>query len=157
MPVNHTKSEVRLAIPSDETEMMGFLRDMWTENGMARLYPDKVRNFLRRGLVRDNALIGVIRGPKEIEASVGLFIGEWWYSDEQHVEDFWNFVREPYRRSDHAKALLDFARWAGEQLQRALLMGVLSDERTAAKVRLYQRKFGQPKGAIFVIKPGAAA
>ncbi len=149
-------SEVRLAVPNDEAPMMIFLQEMHEENGLAPFCEDKVRAVLQRGLMRDHALIGIIRGDKGIEASLGIFIGGFWYSDNTHLEDLWNYVREDHRRTptgtdSHAKKLLNFAKWAAEQLNKPLFMGVLSTERTAAKARLYQRSFGVPIGAMFLI------
>ena len=142
-------STVKLALPSDEGPLMELLRQMWKENGLASLDEDRVRHFLHRGIARDKAIIGVIRGPDTIEASVGLFVGTWWYSTENHIEDLFSYVATPYRRSTHAKSLIEFAKNCSMQLGMPLLMGVLSSDRTAAKVKLYERML--PKlGALFV-------
>jgi ABC-type transport system substrate-binding protein len=139
-------SEVRLATPAD-AEL----------NGLAPIDEPMVRAALDRGISRDRAVIGVIRGAGVIEASVGLYIGNWWYSQNQHCEDLWNFVSEPYRKSEHAKALLQWAKHAASFLEKPLLMGVLSNERTQAKIRLYERQLGPQIGALFVVRTPAAA
>ncbi len=152
-------SEVKMATPEDTEPMMVLLREMHAENGIAPLDEEKVRQVLIRGLMGHRAIIGVIRGKSGIEASVGLYIGNWWYSGDEHVEDLWSFVSEPYRRSEHAKALLQWAKHASTFLERPLLMGVLSSERTAAKIKLYERQLGPAIGALFVVraeKPAAA-
>ena len=135
--------------------MMTFLRLAHAENGMpfAPLDDNKVRAVLRRGINRDQGVIGVIRGKDYIEASIGLFVGTWWYTDPEHthLEDFWCFVHPEHRRSHHAKDLLAFAKWASHKLKYPLLVGVLSNERTAQNVRLYARQLGQPAGALFVV------
>lgn len=144
---------VKCAKESDEQAMMDLLRLNWEENGMAPLDENEVLGLLRRGIRRDQAIVGVIRGPQRIEASIGLFIGKWWYTTpgNQHLEDLWCFVHPDHRRTTHAKDLLAFSKWASYILGVPLLMGVLSNERTAPKVRLYQRSLGTPAGAIFVI------
>lgn len=135
--------------------MMAFLRIAHAENGMpfAPMDEDKVRAVLKRGIARDHGIIGVIRGKDYIEASIGLFVGTWWYTDanHMHLEDFWCFVHPDHRKSRHAKDMLAFAKWASHKLQYPLLVGVLSNERTAQKVRLYQRQLGSPVGALFVV------
>lgn len=142
---------VTIALPSDFTNLMAFLRLMHKENAIAPIVEKRVENILSRGLARDNAVIGVIRGPSGIEASTGLYLGNFWYSDSIHIEDLWCFVHPDHRRTSHAKDLLNFARWASTELGKPLLMGVLSTERTSAKVRLYNRALGAPAGALFVV------
>jgi len=105
---------------------------------------------LDRGLARDKSIIGIVEEDGIIKASIGLFIWSWWYSDSVHLEDFWNFVHPEYRKSTHAKTLLSFARKASDDLSIQLLIGILSSERTAAKVRLYENEFGPSMGAGFV-------
>lgn len=150
---------VKCARSTDEEPLMSFLRLMHAENGMAPIDEPKVRGILRRGITRDQGLIGVIRGAERIEGSVGLFAGCWWYTADQnrHLEDLWCFVHPAHRRSAHAKELLAFSKWAAQELGIPLLMGVLSNERTAPKVRLYTRQLGQPTGALFVIGTKAPA
>jgi ABC-type transport system substrate-binding protein len=137
--------------------MMVLLREMHAENGLAPMDESMVRAALDRGINRDRAVIGVIRGDGVIEASIGLFVGSWWYSQSQHCEDLWNFVSEPYRKSEHAKSLLQWAKYAAGFLEKPLLMGVLSNERTQAKIRLYERQLGPQIGALFVVRASPVA
>lgn len=155
-------AEVRIGVPADEEPMMVLLRQMHAENGMSPWDEAKVLDILRRGLWRNYALIGVIHGPKEIEASIGIFSGTMWYSSEQHLEDLWSFVHPDHRRTatgkdSHAKKLLDFAKVASNELNRPLLMGIINTEQTAAKIRLYRRCFGDPFGAMFMINANLPA
>jgi len=53
-------------------------------------------------------------------------------------------------KGGRAARLLEFAMKASETLQLPLTIGVLADERAAAKVRLYTRKLGPPNGAYWV-------
>jgi GNAT superfamily N-acetyltransferase len=142
-------SEVRIATPADREGMVELLHLMHEENGVASLSVPKMLLALDRGLVRDKAIIGVIEEDGVIKASIGLFIWSWWYSDDMHLEDCWNFVHPEYRKSTHAKSLLTFARKASDDLGIQLLIGILSSDRTAAKIRLYEKIFGPSMGAGF--------
>jgi hypothetical protein len=143
-------SEVRIATPADRDAMLPLLYLMHKENGVAPLSERKMQAALDRGLARDKAIVGVIEEDGIIKASIGLFVHEWWYSESVHIEDFWNFVHPEHRQSTHAKSLLKFARKASDGLVVQLLIGILSSERTAAKVRLYENEFGPSMGAGFV-------
>lgn len=137
-----------------EDGLFDLLMLMHAENGMAPVNKDKTREVLQRGLMRHRAIIGAIGSPEKVEGAVGLYVGQWWYSDEHHIEDLFNFVHPNHRRSDHAKSLLAFATRVSDQLGSPLLMGVLSTERTAAKVRLYERRLPhEMAGAIFFHRP----
>ena len=143
-------SEVRIATPADRDGMIDLLHMMYAENGVASLSVAKMLDFLDRGLSRDKAIIGVVEDDGVIKASIGLFAHSWWYSEDYHIEDCWNFVHPDHRKSTHAKDLLSFAKKAADDLGVQLLIGILSSERTAAKVRLYEKFFGPSLGAGFV-------
>lgn len=137
-----------------EDGLFDLLMLMHEENGMAPVNKDKTREVLQRGLMQHRAVIGAIGTPEKVEGAVGLYISQWWYSDEHQLEDLFNFVRPDNRRSDHAKRLLSFATQVSDQLKIPLLMGVLSTERTAAKVRLYERRLPhEMAGALFFHRP----
>ena len=53
------------------------------------------------------------------------------------------------RKSQHAKDLINFSKWVAEQFGMPLLMGILSNDRTEAKIRLYQRHIHHC-GALFI-------
>jgi GNAT superfamily N-acetyltransferase len=141
---------VRIASMDDRDGMLALLDLMHAENGVASLCRPKMESALDRGLRRDRALIGVVGEPNDIRASIGLFLHQWWYSNDWHAEDCWNFVHPQHRKSTHAKELLTFAKKAADDLGIQLLIGVLSTERTQAKVKLYERFFGPSAGAGFV-------
>lgn len=109
---------------------------------------DKVRSYLRKAFSREGAIIGVIGTSDNIEGAIYLLIGEFWYSTDKHLEEFFNFVRPEHRKSKHAQGLIAFAKELSDD-SLPLLIGVISTERTAAKVRLYRRQLGEPIGAFF--------
>jgi len=143
-------SEVRIATPADRDGMIDLLHMMYAENGVASLSVQKMLAFLDRGLARDYSIIGIVEDEGVIKASIGLFLHQWWYSEDYHVEDTWCFVHPDYRKSTYAKDLLKFAKKCADDLDMQLLIGILSSERTAAKVRLYEKEFGPSMGCGFV-------
>lgn len=143
--------EVETAVQTDAPALLALLRLMHAEMGMAPFDEPRVRQIIWRGVTQQEAVVGVIRGKgsRRIEGSIGLFTDRLWYSARDHLADFWNFVDEPHRKSTHAKNLIEFAKWAALTIDRPLVMSMVANDRTAAKLRLYERQL--PKGgAIFV-------
>lgn len=114
--------QVRWAIPADEPPMVELLRTRHSEEGFGTFDLDSVANVIRRGLYRDWAGIGIIRGKDGIEGSVGLYVSRTWDAQEEYLEGLWIFVYEDYRVSDRLQALVKFSKWAAEQLQRPLML-----------------------------------
>lgn len=141
--------KVECATPDDVSELMALLRLMHEEKGLAPWDETKVMGALRDGIGWKQGMIGVIRGPKMIEASIALFISSWWYSQAEHITDLWSFVHPDHRKSTHAKKLIEFAKEAATDLKRPLLMGVLNTEKTSAKVRLFRRQMPEA-GSLFI-------
>lgn len=148
---------VRIAQKSDEEEVMELCRELHRENGIFAMNEDKVRAMLRKAFDRQGGLLGVIGEPGKIEGMIFMYLSSFWYSDDPHWEEILNFVRQPHRKSKDALELLDFARWAADSSNIPLLIGVISNERTAGKVRLYQRKFDAPIGNFFFYKANGHA
>lgn len=128
---------------------MALLRLRHREDGIGSFDEEEVRLTVRRGIMRDYAYVGVIRDGGVLTASIGLFLGGFWYSRESHLTDFWNFVAPGFRRTTHAKNLLLFAKWVSDQLGRPLVMAKIQNDETAQLLKLYERQL--PKsGALFV-------
>lgn len=128
---------------------MELCRLLYSENAIFKMDDDKVRSFIQRAFAKDGAIIGVIGEPDHIEGAIYLLVGQFWYSTERHLEEFFNYVRPEHRRSKHAQKLIEFAK----ELSNAtlpLVIGVISNKRTEAKIRLYERQLGKPAGAFFV-------
>jgi hypothetical protein len=97
--------------------------------------------------------MGVI-GPKggKLEGAVLLRIGAMWYSDSEVLEEKAIFV-DPHQRSakgGRARRLCEYSKQVADTLKIPLIIGVLSNHRTEAKIRLYERQFGKPSGAFFL-------
>lgn len=154
---------VKRATQEDEEPLFAFLCSLHDENGMAPMSEPKVRAMIERGTRNQGGIIGLIEGPKGIEASVGLILGCWWYTDKYHLEEMWTYVHPNYRKNNctgdsHAKRLIEFAKWCSDEMSRSageripLLMGILTKKRLEPKMRLYQRQSSQA-GALFAWPP----
>ena len=139
---------VRVATRKDEDRIFAIMHLAHKENAVAGINNQKVWDKIRLATRKKGGVIGVIDGPQGIEGVICMVMSQWWYSDDWHVEELINFVHPDYRRSDHAKNLLDFSKWFSEQMDLPLFIGVLSNIRTEAKVRLYGRRL-QNVGAVF--------
>lgn len=136
----------------DLPELMSLLRVMHSEGGMFDLDEDCARAFYLRTLRDKEGIIGVIRGEgSEIRAAIHLLIARFWYTSKYHVEEVYNFVRPEFRRSNYADAMLRFAKNAQAELNIPAMIGILTNSRMEAKVRLYRRRLGMPSGAFFLI------
>jgi hypothetical protein len=125
------------------------------DNGLTNPNPVKLLSEIWAALNLDNGIMGIIGGDK-LEAGILLRVDSMWYSDEKTLIERSIFVRPEYRKSGAHKVsrvglLLDFAKKAREELNLPLIIGILSTERAEAKTRLYQRHFGEPAGAYWLI------
>ncbi len=148
---------VRIAGKNDEEELMEICRRLHAENGMFPMNQNKVRDVLRKAFNREGGILGVIGDPGKIEGAIYMMVSTFWYSDECHLEELFSYVLPEYRRSRNALELVEFGKWCSDQSGFKLLIGIQSNERTAAKIRLYHRKLGDPIGAFFLHKPDLEA
>lgn len=161
-------SVVRPAVPADEDEAWRLCRLHHAENGLFSLSERKVQAMLGRifhpkKITRDDTgprgLMGVIGPVGALEGAIMLVLGSTWYTEEVTLDDCMNFVDPAHRRSDHAKALIAYSKHLVDQVRIGhpdfkMIIGVLSTERTAAKVRLYSRQLDLV-GAFFMYPPAS--
>lgn len=136
-------------------------RLLYAENATFAISDRKVQFYLDR-LLRPEMIaaddpgprgfIGVIGPIGALEACIMLTLGSVWYSEELSLDEHLNFVDPAHRASNHAKALISYAKYVAEQTGIRLVIGVLSTKRTAAKVRLYERQL-TPAGCFFIHPP----
>lgn len=149
-------SVVRLATPADEAELLKLCRLLHEENGLFPMEDDMVLETIQKGINKTGGVIGVIGAPNNLEGMICMEVGNFWYSRQPHLMELFNFVHPDHRRSNHAKALIEFAKkCAGEDVR--LVIGIISNERTKAKIKLYERQLGPQAGAFFVYPPRAVA
>jgi GNAT superfamily N-acetyltransferase len=146
-------SDVRMATPEDCDEIFRLMVLAWEEAGEHEMDDMKVSQSIWAAVHRQASMIGVIgsRGEK-LKGYVYLRLDEVWYSRDTQLLELSNFVDPEFRKSDFAKQLICFAKHCSDGLGIDLMMGVVSNERTEAKVRLYRRQI-PPVGAFFMYKP----
>lgn len=149
---------VRTATPLDEEGIMELARLVNNENGVFKMNEEKVRAMVRPALYLQGGIMGVIGPSNRIEGLVLLRISQYWYSDAAFLEEMCVYVHPDFRaaKGGRARKLVEFAKKASEKLELPLMIGILSNSRTDAKTRLYERQFGSPAGAFFLygIKTG---
>lgn len=146
---------VRLARPEDEEPIYRLLLRLYEENALMAMSATKVRATIRAGTRGEGGIVGVIDGASgEIEASIGMALSCFWYTEEWHLNELWCFVHPDYRRSTHARRLIEFGKWCADRLSSEekrvpLLLGIVTRHRLLPKLRLFQRQAPQV-GAIFM-------
>ena len=153
---NKSKPEdivIRIGTPEDLDGLMEIAMLACEENGFLDPNPGKLAAEMWPALHQDHGIVGII-GPSggKIEGAVLLRIGDMWYSDTQVVEEKAIFIHPEYRsaKGGRAKRLCEFSKKVADTLGIPLIIGVLSNSRTEAKVRMYERQFGKPSGAFFL-------
>lgn len=148
--------EVTIAMPDDEEAIMAMCRRLHAENGLFSFNDDKVRNCLRMCYARTSArqtpvIVGIIKNADGvIEASTCLMCCDFYYSDDWHLAELWNFVDEPFRRSKNIEALLEYGKSISLKMGIPYFTGIITNKQMAGKVRKYRRLLGHPAGAFFI-------
>lgn len=157
-----TPFTVRLAERAEEDAIFEAVVKLHSENGLFVLSERKVRATLQRAFDGQEGagdgktvptVIGVIGELGKIEASIGLEINQPSYSDEWQISELWNFVDPDYREAHgdqkgRAATLIDFAKGVSDKMHLPLIIGIVSNHRTEAKIRLYERQL-EKAGAFF--------
>ena len=147
---------VRMARDHDADRIYDFLLDLNKENAVFTLSELRARQAIASCLEPKagmGGVIGIIDNGNGIEGCVGLRPSQMWYTAEWFLDELWNFVHPDYRKSNHAKKLIEFAKWSATNLGLPLVMGIVTRKRLEPKVRLYQRQLSQI-GAYFVFGKG---
>lgn len=146
-------SEVRVAGPQDLQALMGLALASCEENGFVNPNSNKLASEIWSALHLDHGVVGIIGGLNgPAEGAVLLRIGAMWYSDQMVVEEKAIFIHPDFRdaKGERAKKLCRFSKSVADSLNIPLMIGVLSNERTKAKVRFYEKEFGKASGAYFL-------
>jgi N-acetylglutamate synthase-like GNAT family acetyltransferase len=144
---------IRLATVDDLDEIMQLALMASDENGVVKARPERLLQDIWPAVNRDHGLVGCIGLPGgAIEGAILMRIGNLWYSDDLVLEEKAIFIHPEYRaaKGGRAKRLAEFSKQVSDTLGIPLVIGVLSNQRTEAKVRMYQRVFGDPSGAFFI-------
>lgn len=147
------ENPIRVGNLADLDPMMELALMACDENGFVNPNPVKLLEQIYSALAQDHGLVGIIGRPGEkIEGAVLLRISKMWYSDQDVLEEKAIFIHPDYRnaKGGRARRLVEFSKEASDFLKIPLIIGVLSNHRTEAKVRLYERQFGKASGAFFL-------
>ena len=143
---------VHIAERKHEEELMVLCHQLADENGMFTMSETKVRDVLRKAFNRQGGIIGIIGGEGEkIEGMVYLLVDTLWYTDETSLQELFLYVAPEGRRAKTAIELMKFAKWCAEQSGFSLLIGVISNQRTAGKIRLYKKQFPKEEAGNFFV------
>jgi GNAT superfamily N-acetyltransferase len=143
---------VRVGTLEDLDEVMRLAIAGAEENSFVRPSQARLLNEIYPALVRDHGIVGCVGEHGALEGAVVLRMGAMWYSDDPVLEEKAVFVDPRFRAAKigRARLLTDFSKQAADSLGIPLVIGVLSNHRTEAKIRLYERQFGKPAGAFFL-------
>lgn len=148
-----TTIPVRKANLDDRPTILDICRRNHDENGQFSLAMPKVEHMIDRAFGKKDAIIGLV-GPKaRIEGLIVLLIAQFWYTEDWCLEEIMNYVLPEYRRSTHAKDMIAFAKRCSNEIGVPLVIGVVANERTKAKIELYRRQLGDPVGGYFIHRP----
>jgi len=152
MSGDHTR--VRVADSSDEEALMELARYLHAENGLFDFDDVAVRYAFRKAIVgrpeQRHGIVGVIGTPDELEGAIFLEPACLWYTTQPCFQELFSYVYPKYRSSSDSNDLIAFAKHVSDHFNLPLMIGVLSNYRTAAKVRLYRKALGEPAGAFFL-------
>lgn len=144
---------VRTGVVEDFDGVMDLALAATEENAFVSPDIEKMAQIIWGALSVKTGICGVI-GPVggKLEGAVLLSVGELWYSKELILEEKAIYVDPDYRsaKGGRARKLAEFAKMTAERLSVPLAIGVLSNSRTEAKIRLYERVFGSPAGVYFL-------
>lgn len=153
---------VRLATKAEEDELMEMCREIHAENGLVSMDETKVREMLNKAFNKEGGIVGVIGEPGNLEAVIMIIMTSQWSSSDTHLEELFAYVRRPFRtkfkgakttKMPHAEALVRFAKKCSDEIGVPLIIGIVTNNRMAGKVRLYRSILGYPAGAYFVVNP----
>jgi GNAT superfamily N-acetyltransferase len=141
---------VRRATVEDIPQIFKLGKLLFEENAITGWSERRITEAVNRAINGDGAVIGVIGDVGHLEGMIYLFVAMFWYTDEPHLEEVYNYVHPDYRKSDNAKALIDFAKSCADGIGVPLTIGIISNHKTEQKIRLYQRRLGKPSGAYWL-------
>lgn len=145
--------EVRVGTPADVHDVMELAILGSRENGFVNPNKEKLLDDVWQALNKNHGIMGLIGPPGgKPQGAVLLRITTLWYSDDRVLEERAIFIHPDYRaaKGGRASRMVEFSKRVADRMGMPLLIGVLSNQRTEAKVRLYKRHFGPPAGAYFL-------
>jgi hypothetical protein len=124
------------------------------ENSLTNFSPRKLLEEIYSSLCLHHGIVGIIGEPgRQIEAAILMRIESLWYTDDLSIIERAIFVHPDFRAAKGGRAakLCDWAKRVANEMNLPLVIGILSSQRTAAKVKLYERQFGEAAGAYWIV------
>jgi hypothetical protein len=141
---------VRFATRDDADEIVSLCMAMHEETSHLVMSGRKVREVLEEAFKQSGTVIGVIGDPGKIEGCTCLRITQLWYSEDWIISEFFSYVRPEFRKSPNAVSLVEFAKDCANRMKLKLFISISSSVQTQAKIRLFERRVGEPLGTLFV-------
>ena len=151
-------ADVRFATPADVDALMYLGQMAAAENGIGGVDIEKLLGVVWRGVTHNGAIAGLIEGPAgQPEGVTLMLVEEQGHSRDKVLVEQTVYVHPDFRsaRGGRAAKLLEFNISVAKRMGLPLLIGILSNDRTAAKIRLYERMLGKPAGAYWLFAPNA--
>jgi hypothetical protein len=145
--------KVRIGTPEDVHNVMSLVEAAYEDNGITGADKIKILHEVWSALNLHHGVVGIIGEPgQELEAGVLLRTQEMWYSSNPSLIERIIFVNPKYRNAKGGRAakLMDFAKEMAIELNLPLVIGIITSNRTEAKIRMYKRHLGEPSGAFWV-------
>jgi hypothetical protein len=142
----------RLADARDEIGVLELCQMAHAEIGFYPISMPKVAALVRLAITRERGIIAVIGEPHNLKAILFLLMEPVWYSEQFVLMEFVNYVRPDARRSTYAKDLIAYAKKLSRETKLPLFVGVSTDKRTEAKMKLYRRMLPWV-GGFFLYRP----
>ncbi len=134
---------VRRADPDDLAPLIASASLIFADGALQPVSGIKVAALVQRCIERDRAIAGIIDGADGIEASIGLAVDSFPYSDAEHLFVAWMGVHSQYRKSTHAIKLMEFAQWAQGIMDVPLFIELSTLDALQGKLHLYLRSVPQ--------------
>lgn len=139
-------AEVRMAEAADRQPLLELMILLHGENGLFSVSAPKVDAMLDRYYRQQGVMIGVIGDVGRPVGAIYLEISQVVYSDDWLLVEQFNFVHPDHRRSSYAKQLIAYAKRCSDELKLPLMVGILSNKRTEAKMVLYDKWLNRAGG-----------
>lgn len=150
---------MRFSKYGDELKMYDTIVAGHADNGLWPLSPMKIVRLIQSAVLSkktvNDPVIGIIDNENgDIEAMTCFRLETFWYTDEWHISELFNWVHPDHRASKHAQELMAFQRKFADDMSAltehkiALITGVMSVKRLEAKMNLFARKYPQI-GALY--------
>lgn len=141
-----------MASEEDEPQLMSLCEGLAEENALFKPNFDKVRETVRNVVRKKQGFVGCIGSHEKLEGAILILVSEMWYTDQPCLEELFNYVVPEFRASNRAVQLVEFAKSVSNKMRLPMLIGIVSNIRTEAKVRLYDRKLSRA-GAFYLHQP----